>query len=69
MVNEVTRRIAFEWREAAEAESYRVEITQLSNGQKTIQNTLLTSIEVPLRMGEAYSWQVIASNTKVLKTT
>ena len=69
LVNEVTRRIAFEWREAAEAESYRVEITQLSNGQKTIQNTLLTSIEVPLRMGEAYSWQVIASNTKVLETT
>lgn len=69
LVNEVTRRIAFEWREATEAESYRVEITQLSSGQKTTQNTLLTSIEVPLRMGEAYSWQVIASNTKVLETT
>lgn len=69
LVNEVTRRIPFEWREATDAESYRVEITQLSSGQKTTQNTLLTSIEVPLRMGEAYSWQVIASNTKVLETT
>ena len=68
-VNEVTRRIAFEWLEAKEAESYRVEIIQLSSGQKTTQNTLLTSIEVPLKMGEAYSWQVIASNTKVLETT
>jgi len=69
LVNEVTRRIPFEWREATESESYRLEIIQLSSGQKTTQNTLLTSIEVPLRMGEAYSWQVIASNTKVLETT
>jgi hypothetical protein len=69
LINEVTRRIAFEWREASEAESYRLEIVQLSSGQKTTQNTLMTTIEVPLRIGEAYSWQVIASNTKVLETT
>ena len=39
LVNEVTRRIPFEWREATESESYRLEIIQLSSGQKTTQNT------------------------------
>ena len=69
LVNEVTRRIPFEWREATAAESYQLEVVQLSTGQKTVQNTVLTALEVPLKMGEAYSWQVIASNTKVLEST
>jgi len=69
LVNVDTRRIPFEWMASKGAESYELQITQLSNEQKTNQSTLLNTLEVPLKMGEAYSWKVVASNTKVLETT
>lgn len=69
LVNAVTRRIPFEWKIFKGAESYELQITQLSTGEKTNLGTLLNTLEVPLKMGEAYSWKVVASNTKVLETT
>lgn len=69
LLNGVTRRIPFQWGVANGAESYELHITQLNNGAKTIQRTQLTSLEVPLATANAYSWKVVASNTKVLETT
>lgn len=69
LLNGVTRKIPFQWGVATGAESYELHITQLSNGAKTIQRTQLTNLEVPLATANAYSWKVVASNTKVLETT
>lgn len=69
LLNGVTRKIPFQWGVATGAESYELHITQLNNGAKTIQRTQLTSLEVPLATANAYSWKVVASNTKVLETT
>lgn len=69
LLNSVTRKIPFQWGVAKGAESYELHITQLKNGTKTIQRTQFTSLEVPLATANAYSWKVVASNTKVLETT
>ena len=69
LVNELNRKIAFQWAAAKGAESYELQITQLSNGVRTKQTTLETSLEIPLKIGEAYSWKVVGSNTKVLEST
>jgi len=69
LLNAATRIIPFQWNVAKDAESYELQVTQLSSGQITRQTTLLNSLEIPLKMGEAYAWKVVAANTKVLEST
>lgn len=62
--------VVFSWQPSADAETYDLEITNLTNNVMTIQNNLKgDKATVNLYRGVPYSWQVVAKSSKTKLTS
>jgi hypothetical protein len=68
VLSDTQSKVTFSWNAAANTESYKVDVKNLSNNQSKSATSSTTSAEITLDRGTSYSWTVTSKSTETTET-
>ena len=67
-VSDTTNSVTFSWQNAANADEYEIDVTNLLNNATLTKNTTNNFIDIVLLKSTPYSWQVVSKSTEATQT-